>query len=253
MSFKDEIISIQNKYNSEFNEILNFANTTERDLTDRFDKKYDIKPQGKERDELKKAVDAFDDMINGETNKKVVNINSSYVVKLLKEKMIPLRHKTFLMDMTLSYLISYQEAMFKDYLFVVLTNQKNALKSNTKITYKELLDYESLDELVKALAQKEVDQLGHGSIDGISDYIKDKFNITVNAFDKWDLVVEATYRRNLVIHNKGITNDVYCKKIGIDKRGEKLSLDIDYIVKTSENLIELSNFFAKSFIEKFKL
>jgi hypothetical protein len=100
---------------------------------------------------------------------------------------------------------------------------------------------------------KEVEKLGHGSVDDISDYIKDKFNVSMNSFGKWESIVESTYRRNLVIHNKGITNETYCKRITGVELGKKLKLDIDYIENVANNLIKLSDFFSSTFIEKFKL
>ena len=253
MNFKDEILSVKKKYKSELQHILDFTNTTERELTARFDKMPDAKPQGKDLDEVKKFVGVLGDFINGESNGETIKFNSSFLCNLVKEKTIPLKHKDFLMDMTLSYLISYQEAMFKDFLLVVLVNQKHSLKSKNTITYKDILAYESLDELVKALAQKEVDKLGHGSVDDISTYIKDKFNVSMDSFDKWEFIVESTYRRNLVIHNKGVTNEVYCKRIKGTETGKKLTLDIEYVVNVANNLIELSEYCSNAFIEKFKL
>lgn len=136
MSFKKEIISVQKKYNSELRHILDFTNTTERELTARFDKMPDVQPQDKELNEVKELIGVLGDFINGDLKGKTVKIKSSFVSNLMAEKIIPLKHKDFLMDMTLSYLISYQEAMFKDFLFVILVNQKQSLKRKIQLRTK---------------------------------------------------------------------------------------------------------------------
>ncbi|WP_045459131.1 hypothetical protein [Vibrio campbellii] len=252
MEFKDKLISVNRKYKSELSEILSFADTTERQLTTQFNNF----PENRDDLDAQELVEVGKAILSAAESKTTSSISlnvSPSTAKLIKEKIVPLKHKGFLMDMTLSYLLSYQEAMFKDYIFNVLINQPNALKSKNTITYEDLLNYESIEEVVGYLAQKEVDQLGHGSIDDISDYLHKKFKLELSLFPKWTEIIEATFRRNLVIHNKGITNDAYCKRTGYKERGVHLVIDIEYIVSSAQNLIDLNDFIFSALLKKFKL
>ncbi|EJE8737733.1 hypothetical protein V6457_004441 [Vibrio vulnificus] len=247
MEFRKKLIDVNRKYKSELSEILNFADTTERHLTTQFN----TLPEGGNIKELRDVANAI--LSTCETGSAMSIKVSSGTANLIKEKLVPFKHKGFLMDMTLSYLISYQESMFKDYIFCVLVSQPNSLKSKNTITYVDLLNYESMEDVITFLAQKEVEQLGHGSINDISNYLCKKFKLDLTNFSKWSEVVEATFRRNLVIHNKGVTNDVYCKLTGYNERGVHLDIDIEYIVSSAQNLIDLNDFMFSTLLEKFKL
>ena len=190
---------------------------------------------------------------SSEKSKQSISIESDAVAKLIMHFAMPIKHSSFLTEMTLSYLISYQEAMLKDYLYGILINRKSALKCSNKITYEDVLNFTSMKPLIAHLAQKEVDLLGYGSIDDVAKYYNEKFNIDFTKFEKWTEIVEFNFRRNLIIHNKGVTNDQYCKRVGHKKKGVKLHVSIEYVVSVAESLLAFNEFCLASFVAKFKL
>ncbi|MEZ8127498.1 hypothetical protein [Enterovibrio norvegicus] len=203
---------------------------------------------------LNEMLSFAENIDNQEEKKKTITSHNKQVNSLLIEVMPPLKHTGFLMDMTLSHLISYQEAMFKDFIYSVLVNKKETLKSKkSKLSYEVIIDFDSMQSLVAYLAKNEVDQLGHGSVDDISTYLDDKFGIDMKKLDFWNEVVEATYRRNIVVHNKGFTNDKYCNRMCYPKENKKLSMDTDYLISTTENLIKLCDYISDSIVDKFNL
>jgi hypothetical protein len=253
MNLSDKLKHTNSLYQGELASILDFVKSTEKTLT----RKQKLKPKGKpSKTEDVKALSEFSDYLNksiaGQTNDgDSFNIENEFVQKLVLKFVIPMKHRNFLLEMTLSYLISYQEAMLKDYLHDILTSRKATLKSSSKISYDELLGFKSIKSLTEHLAQKEVDQLGYGSIDDVSKYYADKFNIEFSAFEKWDKIVESNFRRNLFIHNKGVSNETYCKRIGYKKRGKRLSVDIDYITSVADTLISFNMFCYETLKKKF--
>jgi hypothetical protein len=254
MSLLEDLKGTRLQYKGELELILEFVNTTEKSLTRKQKRKPKVQLEKNDKDDLKKLVEFLDESISSESKgKKSLSLKSEAVGKLINNFLVPMKHKSFLTEMTLSYLISYQEAMLKDYLFNILTNRKSSLKSKNKISYDEVLSFTSIKSLIVSLAQKEVDQLGYGSIDDVEKYFFERFNIKLSDFESWEDIVEASYRRNLVIHNKGRTNDLYCKRTGFQKRNVSIGVDIDYVSKVSENLIEFNEYCFKSFKAKFKL
>ena len=81
----------------------------------------------------------------------------------------PEKHKDFLSEMALSYLISIQEAFIKAYIFEILVHKKELLRSSATITFEEVSNYTSIKALIASLALKEVDGIGHGSIDDVGE------------------------------------------------------------------------------------
>lgn len=250
MSFQSELIKIREHYSSELSLIFEFVKTTEERLTEEQNIYNAENITENERTELitfiKSVLDSDDDSVK-------VNFKKHPIGHILRAYQIPRKHKQFLTNMTLGYLISFQEAFLKDYLYQILVHNKNSLKSNAKTTFEAILQFDSMDELVEYLAKMETDSIGYGSIEDVARYYESKFNIKLDSFSDWKHIIEATYRRNLLIHNKNITNDIYCKSAGFDKIGVKLENDINYIQKVTQSILKFNVFCFESISRKFKL
>lgn len=247
MSLKKELTSIRDKYIDEFRTLIDFFSAIEKSLTRKLNRKYSVQF---EENEMEGPTFLKDNAGNRTTSNDPL---SDAIRQVVLSVINPIRHKGYLSEMGLSYLISFQEVMLKDYLHQTFVSRPSSLKSGNNITYQEILSHTSIKAIVNGIAQKEVDQLGYGSIDAAAKYFKDKFNIDFSDYEGWDRIVEASYRRNLIIHNKGRTNNIYCKRIGHKKRGEQLFVNIEYITSLGENLIGFSEFCYGALVEKFKL
>ncbi len=121
-------------------------------------------------------------------NLKVVDVLDQQKEELKKElrrfvsviSTFPDKYKEFLSEMTLSYLISYQEVFIKECLLIILISHKSILKSKKKqLTYEEICKFQSIKSLISHIAQKGVDVLGYGSIDDIAEYFENQFQFIV--------------------------------------------------------------------------
>jgi hypothetical protein len=93
------------------------------------------------------------------------------------------------------------------------------------------------------MAEKELSQLAYESIDDVARYFGKKFNINFESdFLLWSIIREASYRRNMVVHNKGLTDKIYCAKTGYKEIGKSLATDIDYVVAACDAVIEVIDF-----------
>lgn len=253
MTLKKDLNHLTERYLNEINNILNFMKTTEKFLTRKQSRK--IKNMNKDRDlkELKGIMEFIEQTDETKKDGSSLPIKSKSLAQFLLQNLIPMMHKAFLTEMTLSYLISYQDAFIKDYLFQILISRKTMLKSGTKITYEELLNYNSMKALKEALAQKEVDGVGYRSIDDTCDYFSKRFNIDLSEFINWTWLKEATYRRNLIVHNRGITNDLYCMKTGFKLKGKHLETDIDYVYKSAQTIMDFILYVHSAVLKKLRL
>jgi hypothetical protein len=147
-------------------------------------------------------------------------ITSPGAKSLLMSTVVQVKQRSLLAEMAVIYLIAQLEGYLKDLLRAVFLISPQSLKSKRQVTYEEILRHESLDDLKKGLAQREVDQLGRGSIENVDEYFRDKLNVALSSYSKWKIIREAAYRRHLLVHNSGVTNAAYCRATGHMKEGQ---------------------------------
>ncbi len=177
-----------------------------------------------------------------------------FFVSLVKREFLPDQHTRFLLEMSLVYLISFQEAFVKDYLKTIFMHRPAMLKSSKTITFEEAVSCDSLEGLIDGLAEKEVNVVSYMNIDEVAAYFQSRLGVMLpQDFSGWIALREASYRRNLIIHNKATTNDVYCSKTGYPNRGEKIKTDAKYVENVAKVIVDFIHFIHAEVIGKFKL
>jgi hypothetical protein len=155
----------------------------------------------------------------------------------------------FIKEMSIVYLVT----SFEDFLASVLKshflNRPKSLNSNKQMTNAEILSCKNLNELTKRIIDKELSDVFYASIDGINNYLKNKFRFRLDKQKEWREFREVFYRRNIIIHNDGFPNDEYNSKTG-HKGVEKLKIDNDYLAKSFEVFFFYSKLVAKKFYDK---
>lgn len=126
--------------------------------------------------------------------------------------------------------------LFKDYINNYdVTNQ--IIKEKT-LTFTDLKNFESVDDARVFLQDQFIDNLLRSSFDGWLNELEGKLKINLRKekfiSDDINLIIETLQRRHLIIHNDGIVNDFYIKKVSPELRedvqkGEELNLDKNYI------------------------
>jgi len=144
MSLLKELNSVIGLYKSEVNQIKTFVEDIEKSI----DRKTSKKSKKVVSDDDKKQLANFIEVFIGVTDTKTpenrtFNV-SNHVSGLIGQLFTEFKHKKFLYNMALSYLISHQEAFIKDYIYQILTHRKNMLKSKAIISYEELLKFPSI-------------------------------------------------------------------------------------------------------------
>jgi hypothetical protein len=141
----------------------------------------------------------------------------------------PIRYPTLLYSLALTHAIAVFEYFLSDFLIAIFTHRPNTLKSQSTATYENIVSFGSMKELIRYLATAKVKKILEGNIDEVVDKLKNDFNFDVAAFRQFNILREASYRRNIVVHNKGITDKAYCEKIQGSQIGVTLSMDFRYI------------------------
>lgn len=204
-----------------------------------------------EREDLQRFVEFVERDIEGKRPAKPPTIHSKAVVEIISTGLILIRQQFLLAEMALTHLITFQEAFLKDYMKVILQSREEMLRSRRQLTCEEVLTHSSRRSLLAFLAQSEVDDLGRGGIDGFAEAYERRLNVSFDHFPKWERLREASYRRNLIVHNRSVTNEIYCSKTGFTKRGEKLSTDLEYVRDLAPTLPLFFEFVHKNVAKKF--
>ncbi len=100
-------------------------------------------------------------------------------------------------------------------LFDIFTQRPETLKSSEMVTLEEVLSYDSMDDLTRAIAQRRVNSLSYKSFDHLVEYFALQFGLVVFAQPQLASVAEAVETRNISVHNRCIVNERYVKKTGV--------------------------------------
>lgn len=259
MKFSQDLKQIKSNYQFKLRTILDFINEIDVYIEKNLNgikgtvltSDANTESEGKKlRDFL---IEALDENSNSKANERV-EVASPVLSKFILVFIKSMRYSEFLNEMTLSYLIACQEAMFKDYLHSILINNNNCLKTaKDKISYDEILSFDNMEDLIESIVKKVVDSIGYGSAEDIFKFYLEKFNIDFKSFHGWELIIESSLRRNLVIHNKSIANDSYCRKFSEISLNDRIDVDSEYVKSVAENLIEFNEFCLSAVSQKFRI
>ncbi|KKM87138.1 hypothetical protein LCGC14_1271950 [marine sediment metagenome] len=185
---------------------------------------------------------------------KTVHMDVSFYHKLLEETN---PKKSLLMKMTLIYLFAIFEAFNKDFFFKLYISKPDLMKSDQKqISYRKALDFTSLEELHKTIAEREVDKIGRNDVDELTKMLKNKFSIDLEQdFKHWNVLREKYYRRNIVVHYNGKISEAYLKKMNLpaEKLNQELDIDPGYVHFCSYSIGTYLNFVFNKIKDKFNL
>ena len=134
-----------------------------------------------------------------------------------------------------------------DLLYRIYSKKINLLKSSEKkISYENILEFNSIKKLRDSLIEIELDKfIRESNLDKFK-ILEDKFNIKLRDFKDWNSFIECSQRRNILIHCDGkVTKQYYnnCKQYEITpeniKVGDKLVIDEKYLYKSLDIISEV--------------
>lgn len=145
---------------------------------------------------------------------------------------------------TLSVLISTFENFISDILHYHYKRFPNALSEDHTITLAELRQFETIQDFEKDLASKEIKRVIDGGIQEIRKWFEKQHKINLSVLDKeWNRITEIFARRNIEIHNNGLVDKTYLRRVHstITEEynavlGEKLYFQIGYLERAIDYL-----------------
>lgn len=145
--------------------------------------------------------------------------------------------------------ISRFDEFIGEFLKIVLLKNPDWLKTNEKkISYKELIELESIEKAIEGVIIKEIDNLLRSSHMEQIDYIDENLKLGIRKeCSNLSHFYEATERRNLFVHTGGIISNSYisnCRKLDIEideniTIGKYLKANDKYISDTFYSCFEI--------------
>lgn len=180
--------------------------------------------------------------------KDVIHILDNEVVELIdKARESHLRDLTEFEPFLLSQIFIFSKSLFDFYIKdlirnIYLENKDILEKTDKKLTYERIFSFTSLDELYEYVIDRECEKVGYLSYEELCEYLTKKLCLNLfNVEDLKDDMIEICELRNILVHNKGIMNEKFIKKVRKDRysQGQKIEIDRDLMIRSINMIHEV--------------
>jgi hypothetical protein len=128
-------------------------------------------------------------------------------------------------------------------LTLVFRTRPETMRSGDSEKLDYILQFQSMDDLVAAIAEKRVNDLSYEGIGKLSKYLEDRIGLEL--FTRQDDLERARYLvelRNLIVHNRGIVNQSFLSRLShsnqkLGKVGEPIDLNVDVVFDGCDFLV----------------
>lgn len=132
------------------------------------------------------------------------------MIDVLKE------NRQFFLEITIVRHIENYLNYLSELLYEIFTSRPETLRSSDKVEISRVLAHASIQDFVRAAAERKVDSLSYSSFSDLVDFFQDRFGLTIISSEYESVVVEAIETRNISVHNRCLINDRYCSRTGVD-------------------------------------
>lgn len=144
-----------------------------------------------------------------------------------------------------------------DLLALVFTKNPHVLKSQEKVSYEEVLECTTMDEVVSRLAERRIHELSYKGMRELQNDLSKRMNFWLFESDEdLDRAIFLIEARNLIAHNQGRVNRIFLARVkGIDTylEGQRLQLNFDDVESNQRFLLEAVLDIDRRASEKFVL
>jgi hypothetical protein len=159
------------------------------------------------------------------------------------------RGTMFIRDMSLVYLIAAYESFLEKILSILFERRPETLKSTRKgLTTEELIMCKDIGTAIRRISEREVELVIHQDVEETRMYFKDRLGVDLRQFTNWREFSERFYRRNIIVHNSGMTNEIYRRKAGYKGKDKRMDVSQAYLTES----IQLFESAAKEISEHFQ-
>jgi hypothetical protein len=129
-------------------------------------------------------------------------------------------------------------------LFEIFTSRPETLKSSDKVEVSKVLEHDSIESLVREIAETKVDSLSYSSFSKLSEFFEERFHIQIADDADAKLIHEYIEIRNISVHNRCYINKRFVSRMNlplteIGKKRELYVHDMDAIIPKLADVVKL--------------
>jgi len=150
-------------------------------------------------------------------------------------------------------LLTKFEAFFFDLLKILLIQRPVRLPKKRTISYGEVVECDDLNELLGRLVAKDLNELKYQPVKDWFEKLQEIVNISPPSEQQIVRLAEMKASRDLIVHNSGIINEIYIKKVGEAARGrlgDLIAMATPYLKDSFKLLISMVETVSASIIGK---
>ena len=162
------------------------------------------------------------------------------------------RSAMFIRDMSLVYLVAIYESFLQRILLTLFEKKPEAMTSGRKpATTEELISCRSVEEVRQLISDKEVRSVMCQDVESIRNYFRERFSVELSKFTDWKQFIERFYRRNIIVHNSGFTNETYRTKTGYKGKDKRMTVSQIYLDESIQLFEDAARRLSEHFQRKF--
>lgn len=166
--------------------------------------------------------------------------------------MLPLHFDKFIRDMSLVYLVAEFESFLRNVLEISFGKKPEILSSSRKtIRYEEIVKFKKIGDVKEQIIEREILSIINKDVENINEYFEEKFNVQLSLFPSWKEFKERFYRRNIIVHNSGMTNKLYRLKTGYKGKDKQMTVSQQYLEESIRLFEQMGLHIAEQLYDKF--
>jgi len=117
-------------------------------------------------------------------------------------------------------------------LALIFQMRPETMKSQEQVSVEEVLQYESMDDLISGLAERLVYRLSYKGMKDLAAHLSSRLKFDLFAKDdQYERAVRIIEVRNLLVHNRGVVNRIFLSRVpDLNMRpGETMKLSLDAV------------------------
>jgi hypothetical protein len=166
------------------------------------------------------------------------------------------RHRTLVLEMMLSRAADNFLAYITELLVMVFRCRPETLRSSETVRLDAILRHTTMPELIHELAERRVHQLSYQGMRELASYLSERLGFDlVQKPEDLEHAIWIIEARNIIVHNRGIVNELFLKRTSGRSVpiGESLQLDTDQIFDDLEFIARSVYGIDQRAVQKFNL
>jgi hypothetical protein len=140
-------------------------------------------------------------------------------------------------------------------LFDVFTQRPETLRSSEKVDIASVLKHDSIESLVRELAERKVEALSYSSFADLSDFFHERFGLRVGTDVQREKITEAIEIRNISVHNRCLVSKRFTARLPASQIqiGQRYELYVHHVDRIVPLLLEFVRDLDQDMIRKLSL